>query len=161
MKFDNKEFSFYWKIIKIPTLLLVLWAIIAFIVAKFSMYWYKTLFQSFAGLILQIAIFAFVGYAAIAEHKGGPKTAAWAGALTGIIVGFIGAIVAIIMVNFVPEIIDDAVAQAVAQGAAADMVRNITNVMMYVGLVTGPLFGGLFGALISWISGLITKKSIK
>jgi hypothetical protein len=161
MRFANKEFSYYWDVIKIPVGLLVFWGIASVAVAYFSLYWYNSIFTGIPAFIFQIAIFAFIGHVMIAEKKGKLKESTWAGALTGIIAGFAGAILGIIMVNIVPSIIEQAVSQAVNQGAPADTVRQMVKIGIYAGLITGPLFAGLIGALISFISGLITKKVMK
>lgn len=161
MQFAEKDFSYYWKVIKVPVIVLISWSIVAIVVAKLSMYWYQSIFSGWAGFIFQIAIFSFVGYAMVAENKGQIKNSAWAGALTGILAGSAGAILSIITINYVPELIEQSVRQAVAQGVPEATVRQMIKVGMYIGLVTGPLITGLLGALISGISGLVTKKTIK
>ena len=161
MKFADEEFSYYWKVIKVPLLLIIGWSVLALIIAKLSLYWYMSVFNGWAGLILQVAVFCFVGYIIIAENKGQLRNSAWAGALTGILAGIGGAILSIIAINFVPEIIEQSISRAVASGAPEEMVRQMVKIGIYLGFITGPLFGGLIGALVSGMSGIITKKTIR
>ena len=158
MQFGEKDFSYYWKIIKVPLIILVSWNILAIIVAKISLYWYQSIFSGTASILFQVAIFGFIGYTTITEIKGTPKNSMWAGALTGILGGLIGAVLAIIMINFVPEVFEPSIRQAVAKGAPEETVRFMIRVGTYFSFITGPLFSGITGALVSGIAGLITKK---
>ena len=159
MKFGGKEFSDYWAIIKIPTLVLIAWAVLGFIFSIISFSLYQTIFSSVAGWILTIAVFSFIGWTTVKDHKGTVGIAAWGGALSGVIAGFIGAIIAILMFYFVPAFSQLAIAQATAQGADVAMVRNFMAIGIFIGLITGPLINGLVGAAISAIAGLIAKKT--
>ncbi len=161
MEFAKKDFSYYWKIIKLPLLFLVAWSIIGVIVAKFAIEWYSSIFGSWQGIFIQLIVFGFIGYCIVAEHKGSVKQGAWAGAITGVIAGFIGAILALISYYLVPQLYETSIAQATARGASADMVRNFIKIGVYIGFITGPLFSGLIGAGISALSGLVTKKVMK
>ena len=161
MKFAGNTFAYYWHFTKIPMLILVLWGIASIIVAKFSLYWYSTIFGGIAGILVQIAVFAFIGYTAIAENKGTPSISAWAGAIAGAVTGLIGAVLGILLVYFVPQIIEPAVQEAIAKGAQESMVRSMIQIGQYISFVTGPLFGAFIGALISWIAGLVTIKTRK
>jgi MFS family permease len=161
MKFANKEFEYYWDIIKIPLALLIGWSIVGIVIAKISIYLFNSIFSGIAGLIVQLAILGFVGYYTIAEKQGQPINSVWSGVLIGVLAGIAGAILNIIAIYLVPEIIDQAVAQAVARGAPEADVRQMINITQYISFITGPLFGGILGAIISGISGLITKKVIK
>ncbi len=161
MKFAEKDFSYYWKAIKIPLLVLVAWSIIAIVVAKLSLQWYQSIFSGIGGFIVQIAVFGYIGFVVVADHQGTPKHSAWAGAITGVIAGFIGGLIGILSIFFVPEIFEMAIQQAVAQGAPEAMVRQMTNIMTYLGVVTGPIFAGIIGAILSVIAGAVTKKTKK
>ena len=161
MEFADKDFSYYWKVIKIPFILLVAWSVVAIIVAKLSLYWYQSIFSGTTGIIFQIAVFSFIGYAIITENKGDPRNSVWAGVLTGVLAGLAGAILSLIAINFVPELIEQSVTQAVAQGLSEATVRQMITIGMYFGFITGPLINGILGALVSGIAGLITKKTLK
>ena len=155
MKFANKEFSEYWKIIKIPTYVLIAWGILGLTISMISFSLYSTIFSPLAGWILTIAVFSFLGFTAIKDHKQTIKIAAWAGALTGIISGFIGGILSILMFYLAPQVIQAAVAQAGQDPAA---VEAFLEIGIYIGLVTGPIISGIIGAVISVIAALIAKK---
>jgi|TARA_Y100000310_G_C20157405_1_gene567496 hypothetical protein len=155
MKFANKEFAEYWKIIKIPTYVLIAWGILGFIMSIISFQLYMTVFSSSSSLILTIVIFGFIGWTAIKDHNQTVKIAAWSGALTGAITGFIGAIIGIFMFYLVPEIIQLAMAQA---GANAAAVEGFIKIGVYLGLITGPLISAIIGAIIALIAALIAKK---
>jgi len=155
MKFANKPFSDYWKIIKIPTYVLIVWSALAFIASIISYSLYTTIFSPLASWILTIAVFGFIGYTTIKDHKENIKTSAWAGALAGAISGFIGAIFGILMFYIVPEIIYAAAAQA---GVDPSAIQGFMAIGIYIGLITGPLISGLIGAAISAIAALIAKK---
>lgn len=160
-RFANKEFSWYWPHIMWPLIVLVVWSLAAFITALVSMQAYSLIFTGLNGIIVQLAVFGFVGYFIIETNKKAtPGNSAWAGALIGIIAGFIGAILGLLMIQLIPSFLDAAVQQAVAQGASEDMVMRMSTIMAWVGLVTGPVFGGLVGALIAWASGAISNKVI-
>ena len=155
MKFAGKEFKDYWKIIKMPTYVLVAWGILSFIIATISFSLYTTIFSPLAGWILTIAVFGFIGWTAIKDHKQTIKISAWSGALAGAISGFVGAIIGILMFYFVPDILFAAAAQA---GVDPTAIQGFMAIGVYIGLITGPLISGLIGALISVIAALIAKK---
>lgn len=155
MKFANKEFSEYWKFIKVPTYVLIAWSVLGFITSIISFSLYATIFSSLANWILTIAVFSFIGWTAIKDHQQTKKIAAWSGALAGIIAGFAGAIISILMFYLVPEVIQAALAQA---GANAAAVEGFLKIGIYIGLITGSLVSGIFGAIIAVIAALIAKK---
>ncbi len=155
MRFANKEFKDYWKIIKIPTYVLIAWSLLGLLISIISFSLYTTIFSPLASWLLTIIVFGFIGWVTIKEHKETIKIAAWSGALTGIISGFIGAIIGIIMFHMVPEVIQAAMAQA---GANAASVESFMAIGIYIGLITGPLISAIIGAIISAIAALIAKK---
>jgi len=155
MKFAQKEFKDYWKIIKIPTYILIAWSILGFLISIASFSLYATIFSPIASWILTIAVFGFIGWSTIKDHKETIKIAAWSGALTGIISGFIGAIIGIFMFYLVPEVIQAAIAQA---GANAAAVESFMAIGIFIGLITGPLISAIIGAIIAVIAALIAKK---
>ena len=155
MKFSGKDFKDYWKIIKIPTYVFIGWSILGLILAIISFDLYGTVFNTASGLIFSIAVFGFVGWTAVKDHKQTIKISAWAGALTGVVSGFVGAIIGILMFYIVPDIIFAAAAQA---GADPSAIQGVMAIGIYIGLITGPLISGLIGALISSIGALIAKK---
>lgn len=159
MKFGEKEFFYYWKIIKIPTYVLIAWSVLGLILGIVSFSLYASIFSPAVGYILMIAVFGFIGWMTIKDYKGTVKIAAWAGALAGAITGFIGAIIGILMFYFVPEVINYAIMQA-AQQPGVDMaaVQSFMEMGIYIGLITGPLVSGLIGAGIAAIAALIAKK---
>jgi len=159
MKFAEKEFKYYWKIIRIPLAILVAWSLIGLIIAVISYSLYSTIFSNISGWILTVAIFGFIGYHTTKDHAGEPKHGFWAGLITGIISGFIGAIIGIIMINLIPDFTSAALAQATTQGVDAATLEKFIRIGAYFGVITGPLFSGVIGAIISWIGGLIGKKA--
>lgn len=159
MKFAEKDFSYYWKIIKIPFAILVAWSLLGLIIAITNYSLYTTIFSNISGWIITIAVFGFIGYHTTKDHKGEKKHAFWAGGLTGVIYGFIGAIFSIIMINTVPDFTAAALARATAQGVDTATMENFLKIGAFVGLITGPLFSGVIGAIISWIAGLLGKKA--
>ncbi|MBU0979783.1 MAG: hypothetical protein KJ709_03180 [Nanoarchaeota archaeon] len=161
MKLGSKDFSWYWKIIKIPVLLLVLWSVLAIIIAKISIYWFNSIFSTWSGLFVQVVIFSLIGIFVIKDHKGSLGNAAWAGASAGVIAGFLGGILGIIMMFVVPEIFESAIQQAIAQGMSEDVMRQGVTIWTYAGVITGPIVTGIFGTIISTLAGLITKKTVK
>lgn len=161
MDFADKPFSFYWPYIRVPTLILVLWGLAAFVLSLISLDLYYSIFTSLNGIIVQVAVLSYVGFTIIdkCKKKATPSHSAWGGALTGAMAGFAGAIFGILTIYLVPGILDVAIQQAVAQGADAGMVQAMAKIGTWVSLITGPLFGGLIGALVAWISGLISRKA--
>jgi hypothetical protein len=155
MKFAQKEFSYYWKIIKIPTYILIGWNILGFIAAIASFSLYISVFSSSANWLLMVAVFGFIGWTVVKDHKQTTKIAAWSGALSGAIAGIVGAIIGILMFYFVPSVIMYAATQAGADPAA---IQGFMKIGIYIGLITGPLFSALVGAAISAIAALIAKK---
>ena len=155
MKFAQKEFSDYWKIIKIPTYILIAWSVLGFIISIISFSLYTTIFSSLASWLLIIAVFGFIGWTTVKDHKEGVKISAWGGALAGIISGFIGAIIGIFMFYLVPEVIQAAIVQA---GADPAVVQGAMKIGIYISLITGPLISGIIGAVIAAIAALIAKK---
>ena len=155
MKFGGKDFLDYWKIIKIPTYVLIGWSVLAFIISMISFDLYNTIFSSLSGLFLVIAVFGFIGWTAVKDHKEGTKTSAWAGALAGAVSGFAGAIISILMFYIVPDVILAVAAQSGADPAA---LQGFMQIGFFIGLITGPLFNGLIGAAIAAIAALIAKK---
>ena len=159
MKFAEKDFSYYWKIIKIPLAILVGWSLLGLIIAIINYNLYTSIFSNISGWIITLAVFGFIGYTTTKDHQGANKHGFWAGGLTGAIYGFIGAIFAIIMINLVPDFTAATLAQASASGADPATMEQFIKIGLYIGLITGPLFSGVIGAIISWIGGLIGKKA--
>jgi len=159
MKFAQKEFIDYWKIIKIPTYILIAWSALGLIVSIVSFSLFRSIFTPLVGYVLTIAVFGFIGWHTIKDYNESIKIAAWAGALAGIITGFVGAIIGILMFNLVPDMVQLAIQQAVAQGAPAETVQSFMAIGIYIGLITGPLLSGIIGAIISSIAALIAKKT--
>ncbi len=155
MKFANKEFVEYWKIIKVPTYVLIAWSILGFIISIISFSLYLTIFSSLASWLLMFAVFGFIGWTAIKDHNLTAKIAAWSGALAGAISGFAGAILSIFMFYLVPEVIQAAIVQS---GADAAAIEGFLKIGIYIGLVTGPLVSAIIGAIIAVIAALIAKK---
>ena len=155
MKFANKEFKDYWKIIKLPVYIIVGWSVLSFIMSIISYDLYSNIFSSGAGFVLMLAIFGFIGWTAVKDYKGTVKIGAWSGALAGAITGFVGAIISILMFYIVPDVILAAAAQA---GADPSQIQGFMAIGIYIGLVTGPLFSGLIGALLSTIAAFIATK---
>ncbi|MFH0867922.1 MAG: hypothetical protein V1831_01295 [Candidatus Woesearchaeota archaeon] len=155
MKFANKEFLYYWKIIKVPTYVLIGWSVIGFILAAISFPLYMSIFSAGVSWLLMIAVFGFIGWTAIKDHKQTIKIAAWSGALAGAVAGFAGGIISILMFYFVPSITLYAASQA---GVDPLAVQGVMKIAIYIGLITGPLFSALIGAAISAIAALIAKK---
>ena len=158
MKLAGKEFDYYWKIMKVPLIVLVVWALLGFFISLASYAAYQTIFSNIAGTILIVVIFGFVGWTTVKDHKGTVKMGAWAGVLTGLIYGFIGGIIGILMINLVPDIVTAALASAAAQGASAEMVQSYIKIAAYIGLIIGPIINAIVGAAISAIGALIAKK---
>lgn len=157
MKFANKEFKDYWKIIKVPTYVLIAWSVLGFIISIISFSLYTTIFSPLASWFLMLAVFGFLGWTTIKDHKETTKIAAWSGALAGIISGFVGAILSIVMINFVPAALQLALAQ-VSQGGATQISEGFIKIATYFSLITGPLFSAIIGAIIAVIAALIAKK---
>ncbi len=159
MKFADKPFSFYWPHIHGPVAILALWSLAAFILAFSSMDLYHSVFTSLNGMIIQVAVFSYVGYVFVDKvKKGTTKLSTWAGALTGGIAGFISAIFGILTVYFIPEVLAAAIEEAVLAGAEASLVQTMVTIGAWLSLVLSPIFGALIGALIAWIAGLITDR---
>lgn len=158
MKFANKEFSYYWKIIKIPTFILIGWSVLAFIISIISFDLYNTIFSPLAGWLLMLAVFGFIGWTTIKDHKESTGIAAWAGALAGAISGFIGAIISIFMFYLIPDVAQAALAQAAQAGADTAALQGLMAIGLFIGLITGPLISALIGAAIASIAALIAKK---
>lgn len=155
MQFAGKDFSHYWKIIKIPTYVLVGWSLLGIIIAIASFPLYISIFSSSASWLLMLAVFGFIGWTAVKDFKQTTKIAAWSGALAGAVSGLIGAVLSILMVYFVPSVILYAASQA---GVDPASIQDIMKIGVYLGLITGPLISGLLGAGISAIAALIAKK---
>lgn len=158
IKLAGKEFDYYWKIMKIPLIVLVVWALLGFFVSLFSYATYQTVFSNIAGTVLIIIIFGFIGWTTVKDYKGTVKMGAWAGVLTGLIYGFIGGIIGILMINLVPDVTTDALARATAQGASVEMIQSFIRIGAYLGLIIGPIINAIIGAVISAIGALIAKK---
>ncbi len=156
MQFAGKDFLYYWKIIKIPTYVLVGWSLLGFITAIISSSLYISIFSSSASWLLMIAVFGFIGWTAVKDHKQTVKIAAWSGALAGAVSGLAGAVLSIFLVYFVPSVILYAASQA---GVDPASIQGIMKIGVYIGLITGPLFSALIGAAISAIAALIAKKT--
>jgi hypothetical protein len=159
MKFAEKDFNWYWGVIKIPLAILVGWSVAALIIANVSYSLYKSIFSGIAGLIFGIAVYGFIGWTTVKDHSGTIKQGSWAGALTGLIGGFAGAIIGFLLISMVPGVVEDAVAQGVQRGAPADAVRQSVQIGMYIAFISGPLFGAVIGAIISAVGALIAKKT--
>ncbi len=133
MKFAEKEFLEYWKVIKIPTYALIGWSVLGFIISVVSFSLYLTVFSPLASWILIMAVFAFIGWTVIKDRKATVKIAAWSGALSGAISGFVGGLIGILMYYFVPDVIEAALAQAAHAGANAAAIESFMAIGVYIG----------------------------
>lgn len=160
MKIAGKEFDFYWKIIKIPFYLYAAWILLSYAFSIFDFSLYISIFSGYSGYIIAIAVFAFVGWTAIKEHKTSIRETAWCGAVLGVIAGILGGVVGILSVYTVPGILEFSLQRASEAGSSvsADVMRSMIMIGSFIGLVVGPIINGLIGAAISSITGLIAKK---
>ncbi|MFH1642998.1 MAG: hypothetical protein ABIC04_08950 [Nanoarchaeota archaeon] len=158
MKFADKDFLEYWKVIKIPTYILVAWGVLGFIISAVSFSLYQSVFAPVAGWILTVSAFGFIGWFGVKDHKVSLKFSAWAGALSGAISGFAGAGLGILMYHFVPEVIQAALAQTAASGVDAATLQSYMSIGIYIGLITGPLVTAIIGAIISTLASFIAQK---
>jgi len=158
VKFAEKEFDYYWKIIKIPLFVIIGWSVLGFIISLISFQTYQSIFSSISGILLGILVFGFIGWTTIKDHKGEIKHAAWAGALAGIIAGFVGGIIGVIMFYAVPQIASASIQQAVAKGAPHNVAENMIRIGAMIGIIVGPIMNGVIGTIIAAITGLIAKK---
>ncbi|MBW2990064.1 hypothetical protein KY358_07155 [Candidatus Woesearchaeota archaeon] len=155
MIFAQKEFSYYWKIIRVPLFILVAWSILGLIISLFSFSLYSSIFSPLAGWLLILSIFGFIGWTTIKDYGQKAKVAAWAGALAGAIFGFIGSLVSILMFHLVPEVVQSAIAQA---GENAAAVEGFIAIGIYLSAITVPVIYAIVGAMISAMAALIAKK---
>jgi hypothetical protein len=158
MKFGDKEFAEYWKIIKIPTYILIAWSVLGLIIGMVSYSTYLSIFSSLTGWLLVVAIFTFIGWTAVKDHKLKIKIAAWSGALSGAISGAAGAIIGILMYYLVPEVVKAAMAQASQAGVDISAIQGFMVIGIYIGLITGPLISALIGGAIAALAGFIATK---
>ena len=155
MKFADKDFSFYWKFIKVPTYILIGWSVLGFVFAVTSFSLYRTMFPAAVSWILVTSVFVFIGWTSVRGQKQKIRIAAWAGALSGIISGFIGAIIGIAMFYTMPDVL---MQQIASTGMDATMAQSVMRIGVYIGLVTGPATNAVIGATLSAIAGLVAKK---
>jgi hypothetical protein len=132
MKIGEKEFSDYWKIIKIPVFVLSAWYIAGLICAIISFSSYTSIFSGAAGWSLMIIFFGFIGWTAVKDFKETIKSAAWAGALAGAIVGIVSGVVGVIMYYTVPSLMQYAINMAVQAGASALDVQKFMVIGVYI-----------------------------
>lgn len=169
MKFANKEFAFYWKVIRWPVLILAAWNIIGFIVSLTAFDSYMDIFGSaLVGWGVPIIVYLVAGYLARSELKATGGESAWAGGLTGFLVGLVGLVLMVIMVsnasymqNMAELSMQKAMEAAAGSGAelpSMEMMTSIMRISMVVGGIIGPFISGLIGALFAWLGGLIDKK---
>ena len=156
MKLADKEFDYYWKIIKIPLVLLIGYSVVGVVVAMVNYSTYRSIFNTWSGRIISLAIYGFIGWSAVKDHQARLGQSAWAGAITGVISGIAGAILYWVLLSNVPEFTTELMARATAQGAAVD--PSIFKMGAYIQFITGPLLGGLLGAVISFAGGFVGKK---
>lgn len=158
MKFGDKEFQEYWKIIKTPTYILIAWSILSFVIGMISFSLYLTIFSPITGWILVIAVFSFIGWTVIKDHKLTIKFAAWSGALAGAISGIVVAVIRILMFHLVPQVIEAAIAQAAQAGLDASAMQSFMAIGVYTGLIIAPLISGIIGAIIASLGALVATK---
>jgi hypothetical protein len=159
MKFANKDFSYYFDIIKWPTLLLLVWSIAAFIMALVNFTMYMSIFSTIPSMIISVVLFGLAGWLCVKDHKGGLKQSAWSGALTGVIVGFVGAVLSLIIIYTVPEMLQYTISHIPNQAQVdIGMVEKVMFIYSWIGLIVNPIIDGLIGALIGLLGGFIGKK---
>ena len=157
MKLSGKDFPYYWKMIRWPFYFLVFWSLAGFVVSYISFNSYQTVFGN-AGFVLGIAVFAILGYLAIADHKAKVREAAWAGMLCGIFIGLISGILGAVLMFTNTALFDLALAQVVASGLAEDMATGILKYGSLFGIITGPIMNGALGAGGAALAGFIARK---
>jgi len=151
----------YWPAIKVPFWILVAWAVAGLIIANISFSTYMSVFGQWAALLLTVAVFAFLGYTAVKDHKLPKGDIFKAGALCGALSGLVGAVVGVIMINTVPQLTEYSVTMAVEKaGSAVDtaMVESWIKIGAYIQLIIGPVISAAIGGVISWITALIVKN---
>ena len=160
MKISGKEFDFYWKIIRIPFYLIAAWILSSLIVSMLSFSLYQLVFGGYAAYIIPTAIFVFIGWSAVKDHKSGIKDSAWSGAIAGFMAGALGAVVSILIVYIVPDVMAASVQQAVQSGAQVPLetIESMIRISVLFGLIVSPLINSLFGALIAALAAFISRK---
>jgi len=158
MKFGDKDFEYYWKIVKVPFFILIGWNILSLIVAKISIQQYYSIFGGYSSLVLGILVYAFVGWTIVADHKGSVANGFWGGAVLGVISGFVAAVIGILTIHLVPDVVEPSISQMVSSGMAEETARQFIQVGTYINLVINPLVAFILGGLISLLVAFITFK---
>jgi hypothetical protein len=154
----NKEFSWYWNIIKIPLLICVLLIILSFaLTAVQTMIPFLPIiaFIMWPIKILTIVFLsAYVGWTSVKKYNAETIQYCMAGAMFGLILGALSAIMAIISSTLM-------MASIGAMGNSASM----TGTFGLLGLVGGIISGGMtfvftfsLGVILALIGGLIAQN---
>lgn len=162
MNIAQKEFRDYWRVMKIPFMILALFSIAGLVYAYIDYKAYIGLFGGWTGYIISILVFGYLGWSSVKDYKFSVRQAAWSGAILGVIAGLFGAVLSVIMMFTVPGLLDFTVRQAIASGASAaqtDMIKTTVKIVTFAGLILGPLINALIGAAISSLGGFIGAKT--
>ncbi|MBN1156319.1 hypothetical protein JXA85_01780 [Candidatus Woesearchaeota archaeon] len=156
----KKAFSDYWKVIRIPFFVLFGWSFAALVVELISFDTYVSIFGSWSGLILSVAVFAFLGYTAVKDYGFGQKETAKAGALCGAFAGIAGAILGIVAMFVAPQLMDYALSAAMERAPTVDpdMMASMIKIQTYLGVIIAPIINAGIGALLAWITSLVVKR---
>jgi len=155
---NNHDINYYWNIVRVPFFILIGWQVLGLIMSFVSVGLYISIFGSISGWILTVAVFGFIGYIAVKDHKGSYKEAMLAGLMTGAMAGLAGAIIGIIMVNVSAGYVEMLVGQMTAQGLSDEMARQYISMGSYIGILAGPVVNGIVGLVLALLGGLVGKK---
>ena len=161
MKIADKEFGYYWNIIK--------WPLVVYIVANIALGFIFPLLI----LLALIIVTAYLGWKTVKEKEGHVVHATISGVFFGLIMGIISAVlvltIGIIVMSSTPSFLPsiDSTTE-IASSASIDAVHKVNTLIdqiiiyqIIAGAIITPIFYIITSAIISTIAGFIAEQTIK
>ncbi|MBW2999681.1 hypothetical protein KY339_03335 [Candidatus Woesearchaeota archaeon] len=142
MALAGKELGEYWEIIKIPLIIAVAVSVLGFLFNMVPVLGFVgVLLLGTAGWVVDIVLFAWVGWSTVKKHKGTIVNALVAGLLMGVIAGAIGGILGLI--------------SSLIFGGLLGFVVGIGAIFISL------IWAGVIGGVVSLIAGLVAGGTTK
>lgn len=153
----GKTFADYWKVIQLPVIVLIGWAVLQTAGAVASPMLYGAL--GTIGMLIGLLAFLYIGWTGFKTHKFDLAQSAVAGAIAAAISGIVSFILSIIVFAAIGSTLVGA-AGLMGYGAPAALTGGILMTAFVIGGIVSLIVGAIVGAILAAI-GAIAAQNMK
>ncbi len=155
----GKTFADYWKVIQLPVIVLVVWAVIqtAVQMAAPMMGWGV----GAIGMLISLIALLYVGWSGVKNYKLDLAQSAVAGALTAVIAGVVALILAVLAFAAVGTAVAGAAGMmgyGAGYGVPAAAMGGFVIGALIIGRIFGLIVGAIVGAILAAIGAVVAQN---